>query len=409
MESTTNQGALASGARDRRRLRRRRVRRGLALLTFPAYWLAARLLRALGVRFLVNSTPDRIGHLIAEIDWFLKAGALGEIRAPRVPVWVIRRDRVANECILDYWSEHVRVLSSRRATRILAPLLAQRSVRVELGEAVIAVDETAKYPGTLARWGDRGPLLRLREEHRARGAAALRELGVPDRAWFVCVHAREGGYSPRDEYMHTYRNCEIDSYVPAMAAIVARGGWCLRMGDPTMKPLAPMPGVIDYALSDRKSDWMDVYLGASCRFFLGNTSGLCFVSTAFGVPSALAHLTPLAAAYPFGAFDVGIPKLVRSASGELARFPELLASPVSNYRFSEQYARGGLSLVDNTPEEIRELALELLDRIEGRAEYTDEDEARQAAFRSGFRAGHYTFGAGSRIGRDFLRRHAQLL
>jgi len=373
------------------------------------YFLASLLLRALGVRFIVNSTPDRIGHEIAEIDWFLKATRLGDRKAPRVAVWIIRRDRVANACLLDYWQEYVLIVSSRRVCKWLAPFNELPDIRILLAESVIAINETAKYPAVLARWGARPPLLRLREDHRRRGEAALRELGVPDGAWFVCVHSRDGGYSPRDEYMQSYRNCEIESYVPAMQAIVDRGGWCVRVGDPSTKPLASLRGVIDYAMSSYKSDWMDIYLGAACRFFLGNTSGLCLVSTAFGVPSALAHLTPLSGAYPSGVDDLGIPKLVRKASGELVRFAEILACPAANYRFPELYEADGLQLVDNTPEEIRELAIEMLDRLEGRTESTADDDRRQAAFRSLFRKGHYAFGAASRIGRDFLRRHAALL
>jgi len=69
------------------------------------------------------------------------------------------------------------------------------------------------------------------------------------------------------------RNANISDYTDAMRAIVARGGWCIRVGDPTMRPLDPIPGVVDYARSSSKSDWMDLFLCARCRFFLGNTSG----------------------------------------------------------------------------------------------------------------------------------------
>ena len=52
-----------------------------------------------------------------------------------------------------------------------------------------------------------------------------------------------------------------------------RGAWCLRMGDPSMRPMPRAPRVIDYAHSAIRSDWMDVFLCARCRFFIGNTSG----------------------------------------------------------------------------------------------------------------------------------------
>jgi len=121
-----------------------------------------------------------------------------------------------------------------------------------------------------SRWADRAPLFRLSEAEIARGEGQLRILGIPEGAWFVCVHSREGGYSPGDEWQHSFRNANISDYTDAMRAIVARGGWCVRVGDPTMRPLDPMAGVVDYARSSSKSDWMDLFLCARCRFFLGS-------------------------------------------------------------------------------------------------------------------------------------------
>jgi hypothetical protein len=66
-------------------------------------------------------------------------------------------------------------------------------------------------------------------------------------------------------------------------------------------------------------------------------------------------------------------------------------------------------LVDNSPEDIRDIAIEMLDRLEGKARYTDEDDLRQSQFRALFRLGHYTYGASSLVGRDFLRKYGQLL
>ena len=253
-------------------------------------------------------------------------------------------------------------------------------------------------------------MLSLRQEDIARGEKRLLELGLPPGAWFVCVHSREGGYSPHDERIHSHRNSAIESYRMAIEAIVDRGGWCIRVGDPTMKKMPPMQNAVDYAHSPLRADWMDLFLFARCRFFLGNSSGPFLAASAFGVPVALANQAPVSVVLPCGKKDIGIPKLIWSLKEQrLLTFPEILASPIGDMRFSPDYERAGIKVIDNTPEDIRDLALEQLDRVEGRSTYDPVDEALQAKFKALMKPGHYSYGSDSRVGRAFLKKHAALL
>ena len=411
----------ASPSRDREALEKRRktkrklkklIRRpvqGLvAAVLVVLYLIPSLLVRATRFRFVVNTFPDRIGHLAAEFDCFLKEMELG--LRPRVrPVCLLSPADVANACLLEYWEEQIRVVHGRVARALLRPFLYFPYLRIGLLETVTALGETASYPSVLADWGTRAPLLCLKREHEIRGEEALRQLGIPEDAWFVCVHSREGGYSPRDEHIHAYRNSAIGDYGLAMQAIVERGGWCVRMGDATMAPLPETQGVVDYARSSLKSDWMDIFLCARTRFFLGNTSGLCIVSTIFGRPSALANMTPLAAAYPVGTADIGIPMLLERLSGEVVPFGEALSAPMADFRWAELYRENGLRTVNNSPEEIRDLAVEMLDRLDGKPRDDERAERLQKAFRDHYRPGHYMYGAASRMGSAFLEKYAQLI
>lgn len=291
----------------------------------------------------------------------------------------------------------------------LYPLVWIPYLRVRMDQYLVALNDTATFPAIQARWNDRRALLSLTESHKRRGEKCLEDLGVPRGAWFVCVHSREGGFSPSDEHLHSYRNSDINSYLLAMRVITERGGWCIRMGDPGMKPIPPLRGIIDYAHSSLKSDWMDVFLCAQCRFFVGNTSGLGLVSTVFGVKSVLVNLTPLSAAVPLGAADIGIPKLLQKHSGGFLPFKEVLDSPAANYRFNELYGKSGLKVVDNSPEDIRDVVIEMLDQLEGSIACSSDDEMLQQSFRKLMRPGHYAFGSASRIGKGFLRKYSHLL
>jgi putative glycosyltransferase (TIGR04372 family) len=155
---------------------------------------------------------------------------------------------------------------------------------------------------------------------------------------------------------------------------------------------------------------MDLFLCAYCRFFLGSASGLMYLASIFGRPSGSANHAPLSTVTGHYPQDLAIPKLIWSeALGRHLTFGEVMRSPVANYRFAHLYRDAGLQTVENTADEVRDLALEMLERSERRAHYTREDEDRQERFKALFRPGHWGYGGQTRVGRDFLRKYEHLL
>jgi len=365
------------------------------------------VLHLAGFRRLTFITA-RVGHLAAEPDCFLKARALGELPERRW-FYLAPADRVTNASLGSYWSALIPTLRNPLACRAVAGMSALGLLRHDTTDYVLAYDRAAQIYRIQKSWGNRPPLLSLTPEDAAWGAESLRALGLPPRAWFVCVHAREGGFAPHDEAVQRYRNSDILSRLPALREIVARGGWCIRMGGANVPPLPEAPGVVDYAHHPLRSERLDVVLCAQARFFLGDSSGLALVSSAFGRPSLLVNMVPFAALGVLP-FDLSIPKLYRHRrEGRLLRFDEILGTPAASYRFAEQFERAGIELVENSPEEIREAALELLDRPEGLWTACPEDERLQRRYFSLQGPRDYGFGAASRVGAAFLRKYRHLL
>ena len=83
--------------------------------------------------------------------------------------------------------------------------------------------------------------------------------------------------------------------------------------------------------------------------------------------------------------------------------------PVANFRFSEQYREREIQLEENSAEDIRELAVEMLERTTSGNQYTEDDEVLQTRFRRLFLEGHYSFGSTGRVGRSFLRKYEHLI
>jgi putative glycosyltransferase (TIGR04372 family) len=249
----------------------------------------------------------------------------------------------------------------------------------------------------------RPPLLKLSEYCRERGLRCLQTLGVPPDAWFVSLHVRDTGQSASD-HLHGIRNADITTYEAAIRAIVARGGWVIRMGDPLMKPMQAMPQVIDYAQSKHRSDWMDVFLCAACRFFIGTQSGLGHVPTTFGVPAVItnwmSHLTP-----PWGGQNLYITKRFWSEkANRYLTFAEIIQSGLGFAQLSLCFTRQGVRVEDNSPEDIKDVVEEMLDRFDGSAFCHEADKSLAEEFNRLAKAQGVV--VSSPIGRTFLQKYA---
>lgn len=388
--------------------------RASLLLVSIALTPLAILLALARIRFIRGGNLlKRMGHLALEPDCYVKSGLLGW-RLGYYSVLLAPVEYVVNPCLLHYWGSYIKIVNNPVLVKLLRPLenipflqYSTSYVRFPDGNSVKIIP--AIYPIQAeyeAQHGGR-PLLTLSRSDYERGWRCLRQLGVPQDAWFACLHVREGGYLPDLAY-HSYRDADVSTYLLAVESIVERGGWVIRMGDPSTKPLPRMDRVIDYAHSEVRSDWMDVFCFSQCRFFLGTTSGPFNVSFAFGIPCALASFAPMGHG-PYSERDIWIPKLHWSVSeNRYMTFAEVLLSPLRQFGRTEDFDAAGVSLVDNSPEEIGDLAVEMMDRLEGNLHYSVEDECLQKRFKSLLEA-EPMYGTRACVGRDFLRKYAWLL
>ena len=155
----------------------------------------------------------------------------------------------------------------------------------------------------------RAPLLSLSEANKDALRGWLRQMGIPEGAWYVCLHVREAGFHGHWNAAYpTVRDANVEDYILAVKTITERGGYVVRVGDQTMKRLPKMEGVFEYAHSNLKNSIADVLLPAGCRFFMGTNSGYATVPAIYGIPNVLTNWAPIALPLWFSQ-DVMIPKL----------------------------------------------------------------------------------------------------
>jgi len=133
------------------------------------------------------------------------------------------------------------------------------------------------------------------------------------------------------------------------------------MGDKSMTPLPSLPGLIDYAHSDFQSTLMDAYIVSKCAFFVGTSSGPHTLAYLFGKPLILTNLTNYIYGLAQNPQDLALFQHVFSKrlNREISLKEWLLLCTELN---PQTWTSEDWLLRRNSPGEIRDVVLELLDR-----------------------------------------------
>ena len=183
------------------------------------------------------------------------------------------------------------------------------------------------------------------------------EMGIPLKDQFVCLHVRESGFHADAQFVNS-RNASINSYIPALKRITERGMWVVRMGDPSMKPLPPIEGVIDYSHAPFRSPLMDIYLKSQCEFFFGSTSGAISAARLFGKREVVANLAGWTFSFPLRHGDLAITKHIFSKKhNRYLSLREVLEEP---FECQSNPLGADYRTQENTPDEIADLLEDFL-------------------------------------------------
>lgn len=281
-----------------------------------------------------------------------------------------------------------------------------------------------------AEWTVPGPQLSFTPEEHKRGQELLRRLGVPEGVRHVCMFAKDRFYTDSPDTKldpnsywgsRDFRNCDIKNYLPAAQYLAEQGMYVFRMG--IHQPEERLPAgldqhIIDYTGTIRPTmedpDFADAYIQATCKFFLGTTSGIYVLSSMFGVPVAYANMIPYGECGRMPHDIVIFKKCRNRATGDFFSFPVLIARGLDADWLTldelEQLDREGIEFVENTGEEILDLAREMNMRLDGTWKSNPEDEEFQKRYITLSPARCFD-GSGfpGRVGASFLRAERHLL
>jgi putative glycosyltransferase (TIGR04372 family) len=363
------------------------------------------------MRLLPYEWVVQFGH-IGLLDIYMKMAKLGMYPDANYVVLAPAK-KVANAEYLRYWERYFTIVRDGDLVDDLFPY--QRYI----GDNFMAYPATSgeAEPWTRAgaraqvAWAEqnRRPLLTLLPEDRDLGRRTLTELGLPEGAWYAGLHVREGGYyGEASTGISTHRNSAIADYTGAIEEVTRRGGWVIRLGDKSMRPMAPMHHVIDYAVSPQKSASMDIFLLATSRFVIGTTSGLTTACLSFGRPMVLVNC--ISNDWQLWSKETDfIPKRLRERqSGRYLSLGETYRQPVQGYLINNVVTnRRGFAIEPNSADEITAAVCYKLDLLDGAIMRPGRNHAVMASYLRAMADNPMMFGAAQPVV-PFLEQHPEL-
>ena len=360
------------------------------LLKLPLYILAVpvvfvlRLIKPwLLVRFglLISS---RIGHFAANTELYLCERDAG-INVPKqryVDLFYFQHGPTCNQQLTIMWKRVLRVWPSW----ILAPII--RVNRLMPGGSFHEIPNNTQSDRDVHNLLDRSsPHLEFTSEEEARGESRMQAMGILPGSPFVCLIVRDRAYldqhiSDRDWGYHNYRDSNIQNYIEAAEALADRGYFVIRMGVKVLEPMQTAhPRVIDYATNGMRSEFMDIYLGATCDFCISVSTGYDAVPLIFRRPIVYVNMVPLGYLFTFRLQCLGITKhhYLETEHRELV-LSEIFRLDVGFCLETSGYESKGVKLIENTPEEIRDVVIEMDERLNDTWQTHLDDEALQCRF-----------------------------
>ena len=309
----------------------------------------------------------RFGHLALEPEIYL--GEL-EIRAAqrdgrRFPItvqwWSLGPKKLqANRYLATKWKQVIRVLPSWWIDAL-------HSVGTKISVLRLA-EPHMSIRGSLNSLDRTDAQLELTDTEIAEGMSQLRAIGIDPDKPYACLVVRDGGYyaslGEKESDGYSFLNFDISTFEQAALSLVQRGYQVVRMGAGSAATFgAGHPSVIDYANSNLRSEFLDIYIAATCSFAVSTQTGPDAVCLAFRRPVCYIDVTR------YSQFFFGT-KLAWWNPAELWQgdsrltLQDILRGPVFWIKDPNDFIRQGIRQVRSSAERIDHLVMSFVNSFE---------------------------------------------
>lgn len=311
--------------------------------------------RALGGQWVLSPTfSSHVGHFAYAAALMTERDA-GEIEAP--PITMLR-GQPHNAYLQRYFERHT-ADSAPAGIAYAETISVSKRYTTAAGQRVTMSELFSQAAG---RWTGGSAFVEIEPRMQASAEEILAAFGVAPEDKVVTLHVREAGYNQSIASTMRLRDARIDTYGPAIRALVAGGFKVFLLGDRSMVPAPVIDGLIDYPFTEAKCDRMDVYLAARCTFHIGTSSGMSFIPLLFGRPVLFTNFPTLSHCVCTPK-TVTLPKVLKTLAGEVVHFESYCRDHADILETSDATLHG-LEFADNGPDDLLQAAMMMVDNLD---------------------------------------------
>ena len=188
-------------------------------------------------------------------------------------------------------------------------------------------------------------------------------MGIAKNSKFACFIIRDSTYLTNnfkdfDYSYHNFRDCNIENFLLAAETLADRGYYVLRMGKVVSSKLnSNNLKIIDYANSQFRSDFMDIYLGAKCKFILTTQTGYDAIPYVFRKPAAAISI-PIGWIRSFKYDNLSITKHhFNKRTNKYLSMREIFDYNLGFSQRADEFKKKNIKIIENSNTEINDLVI----------------------------------------------------
>jgi putative glycosyltransferase (TIGR04372 family) len=311
----------------------------------------------------------RYGHLALEPEIFLAEQEIMKTtntsRRRVISIWSLGPvAKQSNSFLASKWKEALLVLpswfvGSLQRVGLLIPFLKLEEPKLSITGSLNGLDKTDSH-------------VSLSAEEMEEGRKRLIEIGINPDEPYACLIVRDGGHykSKGDIESAGYEllNFDINDFSGVAEVLIESGFQVVRMGSGSERPFTSRPeGVIDYALSVHRSEFLDVYLAATCEFAVSTQTGPDAVCMLFRRPVLYVDVTRYCQFF-FGSKLATWSPVRLLKNGSILNLSEVVNSEIAWFKDPNLFSKNGISQQKSSKSELKDLVLSYIRTRDGAGE-----------------------------------------